>query len=122
MTGYLARDFLVPRTFIFSCNAESLVIQSTLPETKVAFLNSTAATSLSPIYYLNADHDIFRITKDNSERSDTVQILREYSRYAGSHSGNLLCARAPQLFPATRMEWWLPRGIMVSRTSSQMNT
>jgi hypothetical protein len=66
MTGYLARDFLVPRTFIFSCNAEALVVQSTLPETKIAFLNSTASPTLSPIYYLNADRDIFCITQDNS--------------------------------------------------------
>ena len=66
MSGYLARDFLLPRTFIFSCNADALVVQSTTSEAKLAFLNATAQGTLSPIYYLNADQDVFRVTKNNS--------------------------------------------------------
>jgi hypothetical protein len=64
--SYLAINLLQPQTFIFSSNADALVVQSIKDESKIALINATASNTLDPIFYLSANRNVFHIEKNSN--------------------------------------------------------
>jgi hypothetical protein len=60
-TQYPVKDMLLPRSFVYATNSETLVLQSSTAESRIRFVNSFSTTTN---YSLATSNDIFRISKD----------------------------------------------------------
>jgi hypothetical protein len=67
---YLVEQVLEPRSFVFSSNAETLVLQSTQPETKLTFINKRGESTLDPKYVLSSSNDSFAISRNDQTMVD----------------------------------------------------
>lgn len=68
MSSYIAKDTLYPRLFILACNVDALVVQSTLPETKLVLLNNLAASndSIYPQVAIAASNEYLKFYKNSN--------------------------------------------------------
>lgn len=64
---YLVEQVLRPRAFVYTCNAEALVLESTTPETRLTFLNSMRSSSaLSPNFAIASSNTNLHVLSDNT--------------------------------------------------------
>lgn len=62
---YLVEQVLNPRAYVYTCNAEALILESTTPETRLTFLNSMRSSSLSPQFAIASSNANLHIVKDD---------------------------------------------------------
>lgn len=68
---YAVDTILNPRSFVYSSNADALVLQSIMPETRLTFINSTVGlNSVTPNFNLSASNENFLIRKDTTVLAD----------------------------------------------------
>lgn len=60
---YPVKDMLLPRSFVYATNSETLVLQSSTAEARIHFVNSYAPLSK---FSVSSSNDVFQISKDNS--------------------------------------------------------
>lgn len=70
---YQAEQVLQPRSFIYSSNANALVLESVTSETKLTFLNSMRSSGLIPNYTLGSYNEYFHLSKDD-QRISTFDV------------------------------------------------
>ena len=76
--SYLARDVLNPRAFIYSSNADGLVIQTTTPDTRISFINSeNNVEDLATVFYLSSSNNTFSVGNKNSNILTSIQSVND---------------------------------------------
>ena len=76
--SYLARDVLNPRAFIYSSNADGLVIQTTTPDTRLSFINSdNNVEDLATVFYLSSSNNTFSVGNKNSNILTSIQSVND---------------------------------------------
>lgn len=61
-TQYPVKNLLLPRSFVYATNSETLVVQSSTPESRLRFVNSYETTG----FMLSSSNDDFFISKDSN--------------------------------------------------------
>lgn len=68
---YAVDTLLNPRSFIYSCNAEALVLQSVTNDTRLSFINSSVGNyQVEPRFILSASNEDFLILKNSNVLAD----------------------------------------------------
>lgn len=89
---------LEPRSYIFSSNMETLVLDSSTPQTKLTFVNATrtSPSSLAPSFTVGSSNTDFELYKDGT-RISTFNVNYEprllasqprFTTYGGVHASN----------------------------------
>lgn len=61
-TQYPVKNLLLPRSFVYATNSETLVVQSSTPESRLRFVNSYETTG----FMLSSSNDNFFVSKDSN--------------------------------------------------------